>query len=249
MCNLPRLRSSRTAYYARWLTFPLLALTLWSCVSIPPLPPLPQGAPPDFPSAFYRQAAKQRSRVDRIDPSRSLITIYAYRSGPLAAAGHDHVVASHDAQGYILVSKDQTKSRADLYIPVATLRVDEQALRAEAGFTTKPSAQDKENTRRNMLHSVLEAPDFPYVRMHIEGLQEKPPGVTLNAQLTLHGNTRNISIPAELRSDSKNMEVSGEFRIRQTVFGITPYSILGGALAVKDQLRISFHIYGANTPR
>lgn len=227
----------------RWLIFSTLSLILFACVSLPPLPPLPQGAPPDFPADFYQQAARLGNRVDRVDSSRSLITVYAYRSGPLAASGHDHVVASHDVHGYILVSKTPAESRADVYFPVGTLRVDEAQLRTEAGFTTQVPAQDAENTQQNMLRSVLEAPDFPHIVLHISGFQGNPPQVTLSAQLTVHGQTRDIAIPAHLQLEAKNIEVDGEFSIRQTDFGMTPYSILGGALAVKDELQIRFKLY------
>lgn len=226
-----------------WIVFISLAMLLIACVSLrQPLPPVPQGAPPEFPSGFYQQALNQGNRVQSIIADRSLITVYAFRGGALAAAGHDHVVASHDIHGYILLKNNPSETRADLYFPVATLTVDEQALRREAKFTSQPSDQDVEATRQNMLRSVLDSANFPYVSMSISGPEGTPPAVTLNAQLTLHGQTRNITIPATLRVNGNSTETSGEFHVKQTDFGITPYSILGGALAVKNELRIDFRI-------
>jgi hypothetical protein len=42
--------------------------------------------------------------------------------------------------------------------------------------------------------------------------------------------------------DERRLQVSGEFQIRQPDFGLTLYSLLGGALAVQDAVRLSFQI-------
>ena len=94
----------------------------------------------------------------RVDPARSLLLIVVRRGGALAQFGHDHVVASHDVAGYIAPDE----GRADLYVPLDALVVDEPALRAEAGFDTQPSAADIAGTRRNMLEKVLETSRHPY---------------------------------------------------------------------------------------
>jgi hypothetical protein len=38
------------------------------------------------------------------------------------------------------------------------------------------------------------------------------------------------------------VEASGEFPLRQTDLGLTPFSAMLGALQVQDEMRISFHI-------
>src|SRR5712671_2732903 len=95
----------------------------------------PSAPPAEFPEALYLQALKQGKSVFQVDPAESLVVIEVRRSGSLARLGHDHVVASHAVGGY--VAPDE--GRADLYVALAHLAVDEAALRTEAGFDTQPA--------------------------------------------------------------------------------------------------------------
>ena len=56
--------------------------------------------------------------------------------------------------------------------------------------------------------------------------------------------TRTLNIPVRLTVEGGRFSVEGEADIRQTDYGITPFSVLGGALAVKDALRVIFRIEG-----
>jgi hypothetical protein len=63
--------------------------------------------------------------------------------------------------------------------------------------------------------------------------------------LTLHGMSKEISFEV----DGKLDHYHGLTRIRQTEFRITPISMGGGSIKVKDQLEIEFDIYpGELTP-
>jgi hypothetical protein len=222
----------------------LCALSFAACAPAPPRPPLPVigGVPAEFPQAFYRDAAARGEPVYRIDSSKSRIVVYVYRGGPLARFGHDHVVVSQDVNGYALLAKDLSQARTDLYFPVDPLAVDETEYRQEAGFTTEPSAQDIAGTRQHMLRDVLEAERYPYVLMHGTIVGGVPPRVTLAAEITLHGVTRTLRIPTTVERGDSELVVSGQLDIDQTSFGITPYSILGGALEVNDHLRVTFQL-------
>lgn len=222
----------------------LLALAFTACVSeLKPLPALPEGAPVTFPEDVYRRASVSGS-VYRIDPRASRFVIHVYRDGRLANFGHDHVVASRDVRGYVLLPDSLAGARADLYLPVATLSVDQADLRANAGFTTGLSADDIETTRRRMLQTVLEGEKYPYIQVHAVPMRGAPPRLILNVDLTLHGVTRDFQIPVEATVNGGEFSAQGEVDIRQTDFEITPFSALNGALTVKDQLHIVFHLRG-----
>src|SRR4030095_3316979 len=76
--------------------------------------------PEGFPAAYYVDAAKRGVPVYAIDPKSPLVVIEVRRAGTLAQLGHDHVVASHDAQGYVAPAE----GRADLYVRLDQLVVD-----------------------------------------------------------------------------------------------------------------------------
>lgn len=223
-----------------WLPVLLLA----ACVAeLKPVPPRPEAAPSGFPEAAYRAAARS-GPVYRIDPGASQVVIYVYRAGALAKFGHDHVVASRDVHGYVFIPDNLADSRGDLYAPVATLSMDETELRKTAGFTTELSAKDIETTRRRMLGAVLEAEQYPYVQIHAGPAAGALPRPMLGVDVTLHGVSRTLQVPVELVADGVQFSARGEFDLRQTDFGITPFSILNGALAVQDQIHVAFHLQG-----
>jgi hypothetical protein len=53
---------------------------------------------------------------------------------------------------------------------------------------------------------------------------------------------RTLQVPAEIEADAEKMSVAGRLAFNQSDFGITPYSLLGGAIAVKDGLDLRFRI-------
>jgi len=219
----------------------LAAVLLWACA--PPISELPPAAlqpPADFPEGAYRQAAAQGRSVFRVDPASSLVTIEVYRGGSLARLGHDHVVASHDTQGYVLPDA----GNADLYVELDRLVVDEPALRAEAHFDTQPSAEDIAGTRRNMLGSgVLDAARYPFALVRVTGVRGSGDDTMAHVSLTLHGTTREMQLPLRIETSAGEMNVSGRLTLLQTDFGITPLSVLGGAIQVKDAIDLEFRLH------
>src|SRR6266566_6982141 len=144
----------------------LLSTVLAGCAPLLRGPaPAPATPPADFPEGYYREALAQGKPVFRVDSRESLVVIEVRRSGSLARLGHDHVVAGHEVGGY--VAPDE--GRADLYVALACMQVDEPALRKEAGFDTQPGESDIEGTRSNMLEKVLEADKFPFALIGVSG--------------------------------------------------------------------------------
>src|SRR5216684_4327595 len=184
----------------------LVALMLAGCA--PPVrkpAPAPAGPPADFPESYYLEAAARGRPVFRVDPAESLIVIEVRRAGSLARLGHDHVVASHEVGGY--VAPDE--GRADLYVALGRLSVDEAALRTEAGFDTQPAESDIAGTRANMLGKVLEAEKFPFALIRVSGADASQRDVTLSVAITLHGSTRTLQAPARIDADAGEMSVTG----------------------------------------
>src|SRR6266487_1078591 len=222
----------------------LLALMLGACA-----PPVreraPAAAPPaEFPEGYYLEALAQGKPVFRVDSRESLVVIEVRRGGSLARLGHDHVVASHEVGGY--VAPDE--GRADLYVQLERLEVDEAALRAEAGFDTQPTESDIEGTRANMLVRVLEADRFPFALIRVSGVDASRREAAMSVAITLHGVTRALQAPATIDADADLIGVSGRLSCDQTDFGITPYSVLGGAIAVRNGVDLRFRVRARRVP-
>lgn len=213
-------------------------LALSSCAT-PPSPVAPPPAvqsDPEFPFNEFLQAEAAGQPLLRIAPELSLVTITVRRGGPLARMGHDHVVASRHVEGFAAPGWQ----RGALRFRLDQLTVDEPALRSEAGLQTQPSADAVDGTRRNMLARVLDAERFPWLLVRAE----LAPGAAglLRADITLHGVTRQYLVPATITQHADRLDASGAFTLKQSDFGITPFAVFGGALAVQDELELRFAI-------
>ena len=219
----------------------LLVLCTVGCAQLPPREAVPAAAatqPSGFPARDYERFAAQGRAVYRVDPVRSLVVVTVRRGGSLARLGPDHVVAARAVQGY--VAPDE--GRADLYLPLAELTVDEPALRAQAGFDTQPTAADIEGTRANMHDKVLETQRFPHAFIRVSSVERSASGTRLKLALVLHGVTRNFDVPAQLQATGSELRVEGSLAFKQSDFGIVPFSILGGAVQVQDALDLRFAV-------
>ena len=222
----------------------LAALAIIAGLTAGCAPPLPrptepvERVPDDFPAQHYLAAIARGEPVFRIDAARSLVVIEVRRAGSLARLGHDHVVASRDVQGYVAPGE----GRADLYVPLDRLIVDEPALRAEAGFDTKPSEADIAGTRENMLGRVLEVERYPFALVAVSDVVPGADNSAVQLALTLHGVTRTTRIPVRIVTQDDEITVNGSIVVKQTEFGIAPLSILGGAIQVQDEVNLRFQI-------
>lgn len=171
----------------------------------------------------------------QIDSANSLIAVTVRRGGMLARLGHDHVVAARTISGTVWPQAQ----RAQLQFRLDQMTVDEAALRQVAGLDRQPSREAIDGTRQNMLTKVLDADRYPLVTVIAEQ-QPGPPGLPLKVAITLHGVTRHYEIPATITQDQQSMTVSGTVNLKQTDFGLTPFSVMGGAMAVQDQMELRF---------
>jgi hypothetical protein len=203
---------------------------------LPPARTENPAAPADFPGAYYHQQEALGNKILRIDSLHSLVIIEVHRAGVLSRLGHDHVVASRNVNGYASMSAGV----ADLYVPLDKLVVDEPGLRTAAGFNTQPSQQDIEGTRRNMLTRTLDTGHFPYALIHVA--RADADRQNLQVTIALHGMMRSYEVPAQFETVPGGIAVAGRMSFKQSNFGITPLSVLGGALRVQDQLDLRFHI-------
>ena len=214
------------------------------CASpVPRLADIAVEQPVEFPDAYYRQAAARGQPVYEVDPASSLVVIEVRRGGTLAHLGHDHVVASHDVRGYMAPAD----GRADLYLRLDRLVVDELDLRAEAQFDTQPSAEAIAGTRANMLEK-LGAGAHPWALIAVRDVAIDATGYRMIATLTLNGSTRTMDLSPQIVLSAGEAGVDGRVALEQTSFGITPFSILGGALQVQDRVSVRFRIRARRVP-
>ena len=232
---------------------PMLGAMMFACAPLPQTAPpaTAPAAPPGFPAQRYEQEFTGQGRIFKVLPEDSKAILRVYRGGRLARLGHNHVIAGRHLQGYVLVGDDFSRSRADLYLPLHRLVVDEPADRAAAGgeFATELTADAIAGTRANMLGSRgLNAERYPFLEVAVVVGDGSIPQVRLDLAISLHGVTQRFSVPARLDIDDDRLRAEGEFEISQSAFGVTPFTALGGALLVQDAVQVSYSVLARRVP-
>lgn len=167
-------------------------------------------------------SAQQRS----IDAGKSTITVRVYKAGILSALGHNHEIAASIAHGTV----DTTAGQVELYTNARTLQVRD------------PDISDKD---RADIQGTMQGPEVldvdRYPEIVFRSTTAAPKGAnswTVNGNLTLRGQTRAVAV--EVREAGGHYLGTSHFK--QTDFGITPVKVAGGAIRVKDDIRIDFDV-------
>ncbi len=225
-----------------------LSLLLCACSAVP-LPPRDRAATGEQApqeSADYTQLAREEGRVFRFDPAASRIRIYVYRDGAAARAGHNHVVypVRFNAQAF-LPAQGMSGARLDLEFRLDELELDAPAERAAVGpaFAAVIDQDDIARTRQHMLgEENLQAGQFPFVRVHALQIAGEPPKLAAQLQIELHGERRATWVAVDATCLPERLCLAGSLVIKQTDFGIRPYTALGGLLGVQDTLVLDFRL-------
>ena len=162
-----------------------------------------------------------------IDVDRSRVTVRVFKSGVFSVFADDHVITAPIAGGYL---EDEPTLGIEIHFIPRQMRVTDTGL----------SPENRETVQTRMLGSeVLDADRFPDVWFRSTAVEVIDRGRWLvRGNLTLHGQTRSVAVVAIY----ENGNYRGSATLRQRDFGITPISIAGGAVKVKDELRIEFDI-------
>lgn len=222
-----------------------LLVVLSGCATRQPARPAPSAAP-----AASRHVAHPAGQPFDIVPARSRLVTLAYRAGPLAAMGHDHVIACHCLSGTIHLPRDPLRASFDVRIAVKQLTVDDPKLRAaehSADFPPDVPQSARRGTRRHMLGAaLLDAARFPDISLRSRSLRPSPDGepgdILARVAVRVLGGWHAVTVPMHYAIRAGEIVATGSFPLKQTDIGLTPYSVFAGALRVKDEMRIRIRL-------
>jgi len=186
----------------------------------------------------------------QVDPGRTVVTVIVRRAGPLAKLGHDHVITSADEAGSVWLGSTPVDSSFELTLPVERFDVDLPEARAAAGpeFAAPVPDEARAGTRQNMLRAaVLDGEHFPTITLRSAAASGVWPQPIVRVAVTLKGVEREQEIPVVVERDANGVIARGELRLSQAEFGMTPFSVAGGAIQVADTLEIRFEIAASST--
>ncbi len=176
-----------------------------------------------------------------IEGSDGELLIHTGVAGPAAAMGHRLTIA---------MRRWRATTQWDGGEPVdARLTVDVGSLdvvRGEGGVTPL-SGPEKVLVRRNALGS-LDARKYTRILFVTNAIEKTDDGYRLSGALTIHGKTRPQIVDLSIDDQGDSWRLSSETAIRQSDFGVKPYSQMLGALKVSDDVTVSFAATRAKDP-
>ena len=158
------------------------------------------------------------------------ITLRTFRDGLAAQAGHDLTIEATRWSAELVVSPDQTPASLKVTIDLGAL-----AVRAGAGGLKPLTDRDKREISVTA-RKVLAADRYPEATFLATTFKPEPGGGgTISGTLSLAGQTG----PLELRvSPAGSGKYHATTTVRQTDYGIKPYTGFFGALKVRDTVDV-----------
>ena len=179
----------------------------------------------------------------QLDSSQSKFMVRAFSGGLLWFKGHDHFIRARDFSG--------TAELTSGSINPASLQI---RVRADSLEETREvfTPQQKQIINKELREIVLEPDKYPEIVFRSTGVTGKSMGsnqyeVTIKGDLTLHGVTRKISIPAVVTVSGNDLRAQGEFSIDRGDFDVKATSAFHGMVRVRDKLKFTFDIVGHRT--
>jgi len=173
----------------------------------------------------------------------SELRIVVYPDGPLARFGHAHVIGGATVRGRVILAETLEESALRLDIDARTLEVDRPSWREAEGLDPDMSPDAIAGTRENMRsNALLDVDRHPLITVESIGLSGPGWQPDIEAKITLRGQTRELTVPIALSVDDERMTATGRLVLRQSDFGIAPFSAAGGSLRVADEVMVRFRI-------
>jgi hypothetical protein len=219
----------------------LLVLGLAACGA--PRPRLPAPPAPKQPAAGAQLLPAPGTY--RIDSGKSELRVLVYRAGPFASFGHNHVMVNRSLGGSVRLAESLPASSFSISVPVNNFIVDESQARQEEGsdFPGGIPEDAKAGTSRNMLSAMLlNAAQYPVITVQSMALTSTPGALSADLTLQVAGRESKVHAPFALQSDAQHLTATGSLELKQTAIGLTPYSLMLGALQVQDAMQLKFKI-------
>jgi polyisoprenoid-binding protein YceI len=163
----------------------------------------------------------------RLGPDDGTLSIRTGRTGAAAKAGHDLVIEVTAWQGTLRIGENPADTSVELEADATSLHV-----RHGTGGMQSLGDEDKANIRTTIHDDVLKGRAIAFRSTAVTDAGGR---LEVRGELTLGGTTRPLAFDLAVGDDGR---LSGAAVVKQTDWGMKPYSTLFGALKVADEVRV-----------
>jgi len=176
----------------------------------------------------------------QLDAGQSKFIAHALRGGMLWFKGHEHLVAAREFFGEAQITPDKI-TPASLQLTVKT-----DSMVETSSVFTEPQKQIINKELREIVLEPAKYPEIVFKSTQVTGksLGNGQYDLEISGDLTLHGVTRRIVIPAKVTVAGNNLRAVGEFSIDRDDFNVKATSAVHGLVRVREKVRFTFDIVG-----
>ena len=190
-----------------------------------------------FPPAVGAQGRPVDSLVYVLSQT-SRLEVKTGKAGLFGFAGHEHIVRARAFSGRVVYYPSApADSRVEISVPTDSLQV-----------LTPPDTAEIRKVTQSMRGEVLHVDQYPVITFISTAVVPTAEGFRVDGQLTMAGQTRDVSAELETAVGPDTLQASGSFSVKQTDFGIRPYR--GGpanTVRVADRVTLTLEVVGIRT--
>ena len=154
--------------------------------------------------------------------------------------GHEHLVAAREFSGEARITPGKINA-ASLQL---TVKTDSMVETSDA--FTEPQKQIINKELREIVLEPGKYPEIVFKSTEVTGksLGNGPYDLKIRGDLTLHGVTRHVVIPAKITLAGNTLRATGEFSIDRNDFKVKATSAFHGMVRVRNKVKFTFDIVG-----
>jgi polyisoprenoid-binding protein YceI len=192
----------------------------------------------DQTSSAQRAKPKSKARAYVIDIAQSQVAVTLTQEGFIARRYATHRIEVKNFSGRIEApEKDETQIAVEVEAETKSL----------TNVDPEMSEFERKEFHGILNNTVLESDKHPKIKFVSASISDarksgETRSFTLNGDLTLRGVTKQVSFPVNVTMTKEQLRATGEAKLKQTDFGITPYSGKLGMIKIGDEVKINFAI-------
>lgn len=182
------------------------------------------------------QASIAGTTTYTVQPERSELVVRIFKAGIASVFAHDHVGRATRFSGAVEYDPASPGAASvEITVEAASVIVDEPELRRSYELDKALSEKKRMKIQETMEGSdQLDVERFPEIAFRSTRVEPGADGgLEVTGDFTLHGITRQVTVPVTVEIDGASLRAEGSFRFLQSDFGIEPFS--GGLGTVRNQ--------------
>jgi polyisoprenoid-binding protein YceI len=169
-----------------------------------------------------------------LGPSDGTVQVRTGRQGMASKVGHDLTLEASNWNATVTVDPDPSKSEVKATVEPRSLEVV-----AGTGGAKPLSEKDKKDIKKNIA-GLLGNNSITFQSTSVQARSDS--AATVVGNLSIAGQSRQVTLDLAMQPESGAVRITGRVPVRQTDFGVKPFTAMMGALKVKDEVDVGFDV-------